>query len=218
MSALEDSTQPANATRTTTRHAQALVLVTLAISLLLGAAAFLVAGVAGGWSAAADLVSRFSVLIFVAALSGEPLAKLFPHLALRAVAREQDGLMFAFIAAFAVSLFCVLIPFAGGLEPFTLPALVYCALNGAILVVMYLSYHPSLVRQMSPPSWRAIRRVATGYFWLAFTLWSVGRLRASQQPDAWYAFSLAVLLAVPLLRLVRSVVVRQRARESVKIM
>lgn len=212
MSPIEQTSVPSTALRSSAGHARVLVLASLAVSVLLAVAALVLTDAADGWRVAAEMVSRFSVLVFVVALGVEPMARLFPHTKLRAVAREQDSLMFAFVAAFAGSLVCVLAPSTFGSAVLLLPAIFYCGLNGAILVVMCLSYNPASNVQLSAASWRAMQRIATGYFWLAFTMWDVGRLRISDHPDSWYGFSLLLLLGVAAIRLTRRLVARQRGR------
>lgn len=194
-------------------YGRLLVQISLAFSVMLAIAAFAVTGPADGWRAAAEVVSRLSVVTFVAALASEPLARLFPSATMHAVAREHDSLMFAFVAAFAVSLVCVLAPALLGMAQFTAPAILYAGLNVAVLVVLLLSFRPAVIEKIGARSWRAMQRIATAYYWLAFTMWNFGRLGTSDHPGSWYGFSLALLFGVIVLRLADWFVARQRARQ-----
>jgi len=209
----ETNLQPSAAAPSEGIYARPLVQFSLIFSAVLALAALVIGGPADGWRAAGEIVSRFSVVIFVAALAIEPLARLFPSRGLRAVAKQHEGLMFAFVAAFAVSLVCVLAPAALGAAQFTLPAIFYAGLNGAVLVVLTLSFRPVTVDKIGARSWRAMQRIATAYYWFAFTMWNFGRLGATDHPGFWYGFSFALLFGVILLRLADWFVARQRARQ-----
>ena len=193
-------------------YARPLIQISLIFSAVLAVAAIVTTGPADGWRAAAETVSRFSVVMFVTALVVEPLSRLFPGRRLQVIAREHDSLMFAFVAAFAVSLVCVLAPAAIGTAQFTVPAIFYAGLNSAVLVVMFLSFRPVILGNIDARSWRAMQRIATAYYWLAFTMWNIGRLGASDSDGSWYIFSLTLLFGVVLLRLAAWLVTRQRSR------
>lgn len=193
--------------------ARPIVLVVLGLCVLLAIGALLVTGASDGWHVAAEQISRFSVLSFVAWLSVEPLAKIFPGKFMRATAAEHDSLLFAFVAAFAMALLCVLVSAVFGVAQLTLAALVYCALNAAVLVVLLLSLSPAAAGMMSGRSWLAMQRVATAYYWLAFTMWDMGRLGTADSGNGWYEFSLSLLLGVLLVRFAGWFVTRQRTRQ-----
>jgi hypothetical protein len=213
MAEIDTSLPPLAAPRTAFEHVRQLVLFSLAFSVMLAATALVVTGASDGWRIASEMVSRFSVVLFVTALLVEPLARLFPSERLRRFAKLHDGIMLAFLAVFAMSLVLVLAPSALGATQLSIAAFFYSGLNGVILVVMLLSFSPARAGYLSAPAWRAMRRIATAYYWLAFTMWNFGQLNAPGRPDGWYAFSLFLLLSVILARLADWFVARQRARQ-----
>ncbi len=194
-------------------YVRPLVLFSLVFCAMLAVGALIVTGAADGWRVAAELISRFSVVIFAAWLGVEPLAGIFPGKFMGAAAREHDRLLFAFVSAFAMSLVCVLIPVVLGGTQFAISAIFYCGLNGAVLAVLLSSFRPAAVGRMSARTWRALQRVATAYYWLAFTMWDLGRLGTSGRLDGWYEFSLFLLTGVVLVRLAGWFVARQRGRQ-----
>jgi len=184
-------------------HSGQVVLFAVLISALLAVAALaLGAGDGSQWPLAAELVSRFSLLLFVAAMVIEPIARLIPSHATRAAARERGSLILGFAAAAAISLICVAAPSQLGGAPMTAPAIAYCLLTGAILVVMLFSANTATMRLLGAPAWRAMQRIATAYFWFAFALTGMSHLIGPHRPDDWHGFSLLLLVGALLLRFV----------------
>ena len=184
-----------------TSHAGTIVLATLLISGLLVAVALSLGAVdASGWPDASEMVSRFALLIFVAAMVVEPAGRLIPTRATRAAARERSSLILAFAAALAVSLICLVSPVRFGGEPLAAPTVAYCLLTSVILVVMLFSAHPATERLLGAPAWRSMQRIATAYFWLAFALTAMERLIGPHRTDYWHGFALLLLVTALLVR------------------
>ncbi len=201
MIALENTLAAPQLRNDATPHAGQIVLFSVLISALIAAASLtLGAGDGSLWPLAAEMVSRFSLLIFVAAMIVEPVARLIPSAATRAAGGERTSLILGFLAASAISLACVAAPSQLGGEPMTLPAIAYCLLTGAILVVMLFSAHPATIRFLGAPAWRSLQRIATAYFWLAFALTGISHLIGPHRPDSWHGVSLLLLLAALLVR------------------
>lgn len=198
--------------RTQTGHTGSLVLFALLGSVLLAVASQAYYAADGdAWSMAAQMVSRFSFVLFVAAMSVEPLARLIPFGPIQALGRERASLMLAFACASAVSLLCVAMPsqFAG--QSMSAPAVAYVALTGLILAVMLFSTHPATVRRLGAPVSRALQRIATSYFWLVFVVTGLDHIVGPHRPDGWYGFSLLLLTGTLLLRFADSFVAHLRA-------
>jgi hypothetical protein len=175
----------------------------------LAAVSILMSPDGNGWKAAAEAVSRFSLLLFVAAMIVEPLARLVPRL--EAIGRERTNLMLAFVAASFVSIGCVAAPHVLFGETISVPALAYCLLNGFILTVLLFCVHQETRHVFGAPAWRAMQRIATSYFWTAFVLVGIDKTVGPHIPDPWPGFSLLLLTGAFLLRFVDAFVQHRRA-------
>jgi hypothetical protein len=205
--------QPSTEPLATAKFTQQIVLFSLAFATILASAALVMTGSADGWRVATEMVSRFSVVLFVAATSVEPLARIFPSESMATAGREHNSLMIAFVAAFTASLVCIVAPSAIGSTALSIPAIFYCALNGGVLFILLSSSTARSIAFLSARSLRAMQRIATAYYWLAFTMWDLGRLGSSSGHDGWYAFSLFLLAGVVFVKLADWFVARQRARQ-----
>ncbi|MEI9991277.1 MAG: hypothetical protein WDM86_14675 [Rhizomicrobium sp.] len=199
--------------RSDTPHTGQVVLFAVLISALIAAASLTLGARNGyGWSLAAEMVARFSLLLFVAAMTVEPVARLIPSRATRAAARERGSLILGFVAASVLSLVCIVAPSRLGGEAMTTPAIAYSLLTGAILVVMLFSGHPATIRFLGAPAWRSLQRIATVYFWLAFALTGMSHLIGPHRPDDWHGLSLLLLVAALLVRFADTFVAHLRQR------
>lgn len=211
MVAIDSAHDMPAAPRFETGHTAHIVLFAFLGSALLAAASLVVFAADGnGWAMAAQMVSRFSLLLFVAAMSAEPVARLVPPL--RALGRERASLTLAFAASSFVALLCVVAPSQLGGEAMSAPAVAYCVLTGLILVVMLFSAHPATLRRLGAPAWRALQRIATSYYWLVFVITGLSHLVGPHRPDAWYGFSLLLLTATLLLRFADSFLAHWRVQ------
>lgn len=206
---------PATA-RLETGHTGSIVLFALLGSALLAVASLVMdADEGNGWLLAAQMVSRFSLLLFVAAMLVEPLGRLIPGL--QSLGRERASLMLAFGAAAVVSLICVTAPAQLGGAEMTVPAAAYCVMTGVILVVMAFTAHPATIPYLSAPVWRALQRVATSYFWVVFVVTGIEHLVGPHRPDSWYGFSLLLLTAALLIRFADSFLQHRRQHLAGKV-
>ncbi|HJW41464.1 MAG TPA: hypothetical protein VJ476_09590 [Rhizomicrobium sp.] len=199
----------------TARTGETLLFALLIAALLAAASLVIGASDGGGWALAAEMVSRFSLLVFVAAMAVEPAGRLLRSQPTIAAARERPSLVLAFVAVSAVSLLCVAAPSWLGGEPQSLPSVAYCILTASILAVMLFSAHPGTRRFLGGPAWRAMQRIATSYFWLVFALTGIGRLIGPHRPDYWHGFALLLLVGVLLFRFADTFVTHWRVAEKV---
>lgn len=195
--------------RVETTHTGQIVLVALLGSVLLAAGAMFL-GQGAGWRDAAEMTFRLSVLLFVAAMVVEPLARLIPAMPMRAIARERGSLILAFAMAAIVSLACILAPAYLGVEKMSAPTIFYTGLTAAILIVMLFSAHPATIRFLGAPAWRTMQRIATAYFWLVFTLTGIDHIVGPHRPDAWYGLSLLLLTGALMIRFIDAFAVKMR--------
>jgi len=153
-----------------------------------------------GWQLAAELVSRFSLLLFVIAMTVEPVGRLIPLRTVRALGRERAGFILAFGFSATTSLACLSAPYALKIAALSGPVIAYCGVTGFVLSTMLASGHPATIRILGRPAWRAMRRVAAAYFWVAFTLIGLDHVIGPHRPDNWYGSSLLLLVAAVLIR------------------
>jgi len=202
--------------RLETSHTAQIVLLALIGSVLLAAGAIFLSKDAGfGWRDAADMTFRFSVLLFVAGMVVEPLARLAPGM--RAIGRERGSLFLAFAMVSVVSLLCVLAPSYLGIDQMTAPTFFYTGLTAAILIVMLFSAHPATIRYLGAPAWRTMQRIATTYFWLVFALIGIDHIVGPHRPDRWYGISLLLLTGALLIRFIDAFAARMRRLPSATI-
>jgi hypothetical protein len=192
---------PAAARRTDSPHAGQVSLFALLISALVAAASLnLAVDGTSPWGLAADMVGRFSLFLFVAAMVVEPIARLIPSDTTEAAARERPSLMLGFAFATAMSLGCLMAPVYLGTEKLAGPVTVYSAMTAAIVVVLLISSHPATERFMGERAWRTLQRIATAYFWLAFSLIGIDKMVGPHRPDSWHGISLLLLVGALLIR------------------
>jgi hypothetical protein len=178
----------------------------LVLAIVAGAVLFAVgslvfdAGGEGVWRGASETISRFSLIVFAAAMMVEPLSRLIPGKRMESIGRERPSLMLAFVATSALSIFCTLARFAFGGERMSVAAVAFCCLTGAILFVMLVSGNPATKRLLGAPASRALQGIATAYFWIAFLLIGTSHLAGPNRPSGWYGFSLLVLVLALLVR------------------
>lgn len=205
-----DSTYEANEVTPAGRTGAIVLFAFLGSAVLAAASLSVSATPVAGWHLATEMVSRFSLVIFVAAMIVEPIARLIPSAATRALGRARGSLILAFAAASAASLVCVVAPYELSGESLSLPAVAYSGFTAMILVVMLFSAHPSMMRNLGGPAGRAMQRIATTYFWVVFTIAGLEHLIGPHRPDNWYGFSMLLLVAAVLLRFTDTLVAHWR--------
>jgi len=218
MSVIENSLPSHGDLRLETSHTGQIVLLALTGSVLLAAGMiYRDTDIGFGWRDAAEMTFRFSVLLFVAGMVVEPLARLFPAAPMRAIGRERGSLILAFAMTSVISLLCVLVPPYLGIDRMTAPTVFYTGLTAAILIVMLFSAHPATIRLLGAPAWRTMQRIATSYFWLVFVLIGIDHIVGPHRPNSWYGLSLLLLTGTLLIRFVDAFAVRMRRLPSATI-
>lgn len=157
------------------------------------------------WRLASENIQRFSFFIFMIAFVIGPLSRLFPALGLQQVAQERYKFSLAFITAYAVSLLCLLapyyLPFAAPLARYMPTTTMAFVMGGAsALLIMLASAHENAARLFGKMIYRFLDRLALVYFWSIFGLAAFDHLVGPSRPDAFFGFSLSLLIAGLLLR------------------
>lgn len=194
-----------------------IVLTALAVAVWLAAGTLLFEiGNSFAWRDAAENVSRFSLLIFVAAIVVEPLSRIFRAPFLRGVARERSSLILAFVVVSFVALVCSLALLQQAGAQMSVAALGYSVLSTGILIVMLFSEHPSTRKRLGGPAWRTMQRIAIAYFWLVFAVTALNHLTAPDVTDRWWGISLLLLITAVLVQFVDRLLSRLRDPASEK--
>ncbi len=160
------------------------------------------------------MVSRFSLLLFVAAMMVEPLSRIFPNQVMRAAAQERGSLILAFVVVSIVSLACELVPSELGTATMALQSFAYAMLTAGILIVMLFSAHPATRKILGAPAWRTMQRIATTYFWLVFTVTALDHVSRPNVTDHWWGISLLLLITAVLVRFTDALLFRLRGLEQ----
>jgi hypothetical protein len=218
MVALDSSHDMPSAARVETPHTGRVVLFSILISAVVAAGAMNMASDGmSPWSSAAEMVSRFSLILFVAAMVVEPIARLIPTDVTEAVARERPSLMIGFAFATAASLACLMAPVYLGTEKLAGPVTVYSAMTAAIVVVLLSSSHPITKRVLGERAWRTLQRIATAYFWVAFSLIGIDKMVGPHRPDSWHGISLMLLVGALLIRFMDTLVAHHRTPRAMAV-
>jgi hypothetical protein len=200
MSAAEGYVEPPADRLEMVARGTTIIVLALIISALLAIGSLVVTN-GDGSRAAGELVTRFSLLIFVASLSVRPLALVFPRPKLRTIARDHESLRLAFMAVYAFALVCVIAPVTLPNADLTVGTVFYVASNTIILLIMLFTSPRASAGILGLRSWRALRVIATTYFWVAFLVADIAHIAAGANTGSWYRVSLFLLIATLGLRL-----------------
>jgi hypothetical protein len=198
------------------RRARTLMIVSagtgIALALALGGFVARGGGLNGTRYGAA-LVLAASSLAFVVAYIAQPLCRLVPLPATRALSRERVGLMQAFACMYAVFLACIALPdfLMGGQVP--LPTLAFAIFSTLILAVML--FGTSAKRILGSSAGRTILGLSITYFWCAFVVNDLNHLVGPHRADLFdlsYQLSLVLLVLALLVRFAGAIVERRKVR------
>ena len=168
-------------------------------ALILGA---LVLTSGDGLATSAEVVLRFSELIFVTSLIVAPLALVLPSERTKAMARERDNLRLAFIVSYFLSMACTFVPAWFGSTGLSVEEIFYCGFNSFVLAVMLFDRLPSKFELLGARAWRGMRALATAYFWFVFAFTDTLHIGRDQQSTKWYGISLLLLAIAGLFELI----------------
>ena len=160
-----------------------------------------------------ELAWRATFLIYFVAVTAGPVARLVPLRALQRICGGRRQLTWGFCASFAVYLASVLVP--NTLAPMTwngetagMPVFVAFGLS-LILVIAYAAGDHA-AHFLGEKAKRALLGVGLLTFWLAYAAAGLAHISGPHRPDAFYGFSLGLMIAALLLRFADCFVTRIR--------
>lgn len=152
-----------------------------------------------------ELVWRFTCLIYFAAIVAGPLARLIPSKTLRQICEERRQLIWGFCASFGVYLASVLMP-----NTLTPPGLdrdgvtagmsVFVAFGAMLAIVVAYTASRQAAHFLGEKSRGAMLGVGMACFWLSYSLTGLAHISGPHRPDAFYGFSLSLMVIALLLR------------------
>ena len=163
------------------------------------------------------LVWRFACLVFFAAAIAGPVTRIVPWEWLRRAGQERHQLIWGFCASIGVYLASLIVP--NTLTPTSLDhegltaGMVLFVIFGAALT-MVIAYVASPRSNLGEQSRKTLLGVGMSYFFLAYTLTALSHLSGPHRPDAFYGFSLILMLAALLARFVDNFVTKIRKQEA----
>lgn len=168
-----------------------------------------------GFRLGSQLGWRFACLVLFAALVAGPLARLLAGTRFAfAEGKWVRDLVWSFAAAYAVYLVSLLVPNSLGREGLSPGLMVFAIMGGGVAAVMALMADPRARRVMGEPARRTLLGVAGIYFWLCYCLMALSHLSGPHRPDAFFGFSLCLMIAALLVRFAGRMMVARRPEMS----
>jgi len=158
---------------------------------------------ADGLRAGSELIWRFTCFVYFAAIVAGPLARLIPWQRLRKVCENRRQLVWGFCAGFAVYLASLYMSglFASPDRGGSLAGISGFDLFGACLILLIACASSQYAALFLGEK---IRGLVLGgglcCFWLAYALTGLEHIAGPHRPDAFYGFSLLLMIAALLLR------------------
>lgn len=152
-----------------------------------------------------ELVWRFTCFVYFAAVIAGPLARLIPSQTLRHVCENRRQLTWGFCASFGVYLASLLAPnllmspdpdrggLAAGMSIFVFFG------SGLTLIIAYATDRRAAFF-LGETARGVMLGVGLSVFWLAYALAGLARIYGPHRPDAFYGFSLGLMIVALLLR------------------
>ena len=219
MVAIEQSTEVSGAGRSRYFHLSGWAVVAI-LTALVSVGGFALRGFSdNGLRFGSELAWRFTFLVYFAAIAAGPLARLIPSQILRRICEERRQLIWGFCASFGVYLAAVLVPntlVPSGLDRDGVTAgMTIFVVFGAVLTLV-IAYAAS--RRAGVFLGEMARRVMLGvgmsYFWLVYALTGLARISGPHRPNAFYGFSVSLMVIALFLRFADRFATRLRARSE----
>jgi hypothetical protein len=160
-----------------------------------------------------ELVWRFTCVMYFAAIVAGPLARLIPSETLRHICEERRQLIWGFCASFGVYLASVLMP--NTLTPpdldrdgITAGMTIFVAFGALLVVVIAYTASRQAGDFLGDKARGTMLGVGMACFWLAYALTGLARISGPHRPDAFYGFSLSLMVVALLLRFADRLVAR----------
>ena len=191
-----------------------------AVAALLALLGFALRGFSdNGFRLGSEFAWRFTCLIYFAAVSAGPLARLIPSKSLKRVCQERRQLVWGFCAGLGVYLASILLPNTAPVpdrEGLTAGMTVFVIFGALlVLVIAYTASRPAahfLGQRIS----RTMLQVGMATFWLVYAATGLAHISGPHRPDMFYGFSLSLMVIALLLRFADCLKTRLRGfREAV---
>jgi len=161
-----------------------------------------------------ELAWRFTCLIYFAAVTAGPLARLIPSASLRRLCEERRQLVWGFCAGFGVYLACILFPNTAPLpdrDELTTGMLLFVLSAGLLVAVIAYAATRSAARFLGETISRTLVHVGMSTFWLAYAALGLSHISGPHRPDIFYGFSLSLMVIALLLRFADCFVAKMKA-------
>lgn len=203
MVAIEHDTAPVEAGRFPLPPGWAVIAIA---TTLVGIGGFWARGFSeNGLRLGSEFIWRFTCIVYFAAVIAGPVARLIPSQALRHIGEQRRQLVWGFCASFGVYLASILAP--NLLTPLGLardgltagPTAFVMVGAGLTLVIAYAAGRDAALF-LGKAACGAMLVVGLSYFWLAYALAGLAYISGPHRPDAFYGFSLSLMIVALLLR------------------
>ncbi|MEP6831228.1 MAG: hypothetical protein ABI963_12875 [Rhizomicrobium sp.] len=172
------------------------------VTALVGIGGFAVRGFSeNGLRLGSELAWRFTCFVFFAAIIAGPLARLIPSQTLHRICEQRRQLIWGFCASFGVYLASVLVPnLLAHRDDLTAGMTTFVMFGAGLIVIIGYTASRQAADLLGETARRTILVVGLSTFWLAYALTGLAYISGPHRPDAFYGFSLSLMIAALLLR------------------
>ena len=156
-----------------------------------------------GFRLGSQFAWRFTCLIYFAAVTAGPLARLIPSETLRRICQGRRQLVWGFCASLGVYLVSVLLPNAPPLpsgDGLTAGMTLFVGFAGLLASVIAYSASQPAAHFLGERISRTLTHVGMATFWLAYAASGLSYISGPHRPDMFYGFSLCLMVIALLLR------------------
>jgi len=167
-----------------------------------------------GFRLGSQFVWRFTCLIYFAAVTAGPVARLIPSEMMGRICRERRQLVWGFCAGLGVYLVSVLLPNSPPVpdrEGMTLGMMVFVGFGGLLASVIAYSASQPAAQFLGERASRTMMQVGMATFWLVYAAAGLSYISGPHRPDLFYGFSLSLMLIALLLRFADCFVAKWKA-------
>jgi hypothetical protein len=152
-----------------------------------------------------EWVWRFTCFVYFAAVIAGPLARLIPSQTLRRVCENRRQLIWGFCASFGVYLASLLAPnllTSPGLDRDGLTAgmSIFAVFGIGLALIIACTASRQAADFLGDTARRTILLAGLSTFWLVYAVTGLARISGPHRPDAFYGFSLILMIVALLLR------------------
>jgi hypothetical protein len=152
-----------------------------------------------------ELVWRFTCFVFFVAIIAGPLARLIPSRTLRQICENRRQLIWGFCASFGVYLASILVPnLLAPVDPdsgrLTAGMSIFVFFGSGLTAIIAYATDRRAALFLGEKARGVMLGVGLSTFWLAYALAGLARISGPHRPDAFYGFSLSLMIVALLLR------------------